>query len=58
VCLGVLKFHKPAPEQQVMSTQCGHIFCYSCIVATLKKSKECPMCCKKQTVKNIHRLYV
>jgi len=58
VCLEGLKFHNPAPEQQVMSTQCGHVFCYSCVVVTLNERKECPMCCKKQTIQNIHPLYV
>jgi RING-finger-containing E3 ubiquitin ligase len=58
VCLEGLKFHNPAPEEQVMSTQCGHMFCYSCIVATLNERKECPLCRKKQTVRNIHPLYV
>ena len=58
LCLEGLKFHNPAPEQQVMSTQCGHVFCYSCIAATLNERKECPMCCKKQAIENIHLLYV
>ena len=39
-----------------MSTQCGHVFCFSCIVATLNERKECPMCCKKQTIQNIRVL--
>ena len=56
VCLEGLKFHNPAPEQQVMSTQCEHVFCYSCIVATLNERKGCPTCFKKQTIQNIHPL--
>ena len=58
VCLEGLTFRNPAPEQQVMSTQCGHLFCYSCIVATLNERKECPMCCREQTIQNIHPVYV
>ena len=58
MCLKGLKFHNPAPEQQVMSTQCGHLFSYSCIVATLDEKKECPLCCKKQAIQNILPLYV
>ena len=53
-----LKFHNPAPEQQVMSIQCWQVFCYSCIAATLNERKACPMCCEKQTIQNIRVLYV
>jgi hypothetical protein len=58
VCLEGLKFRYPAPEQRVMSTVRGHAFFYSCIAATLNERKECPMCCKKQTIENFHSLFV
>jgi len=58
VCLDRLKFHNPSPEQQVMSTQCGHVFCSSCIAASLYERKKCPVCCKRQSIRNIHPLYL
>ncbi|KAH9911804.1 uncharacterized protein B0H18DRAFT_1058848 [Fomitopsis serialis] len=34
------------PCEDPTATQCGHIFCYKCIVKEIAKSMKCPVCNK------------
>jgi hypothetical protein len=45
-------------RQDLYSTVCGHVFCYSCITLAIENSKKCPLCRKKLTVQKIHPLYI
>ncbi|URE42903.1 zinc finger, C3HC4 type, domain containing protein [Musa troglodytarum] len=40
------------------STICGHIFCCSCIKASVKSQKKCPTCQRKLSMSNFHRVYL
>ncbi|XP_073013538.1 uncharacterized protein [Typha latifolia] len=40
------------------STICGHIFCQSCIKASIKAQKKCPTCRRKLNKNNFHRVYL
>ncbi|RZR75851.1 hypothetical protein BHM03_00000397 [Ensete ventricosum] len=40
------------------STICGHIFCSSCIKASVKSHKKCPTCQRKLSMSNFHRVYL
>nr|XP_018674747.1 PREDICTED: uncharacterized RING finger protein C548.05c [Musa acuminata subsp. malaccensis] len=40
------------------STICGHIFCCSCIKASVKSQKKCPTCQRKLSMINFHRVYL
>ncbi|KAG6497442.1 hypothetical protein ZIOFF_045342 [Zingiber officinale] len=43
---------------EASSTICGHIFCKSCIVASIKAQKKCPTCRRKLSMNNFHRVYL
>lgn len=40
------------------STICGHIFCRHCITDSIRKQKKCPICRKRLTLKNFHRVFL
>ncbi|XP_072972433.1 uncharacterized protein [Typha angustifolia] len=40
------------------STICGHIFCESCITASIKTQKKCPTCRRKLRKNSVHRVYL
>lgn len=42
---------------EASSTICGHMFCRSCIEASISKQKKCPICRRKLTKRNYHRVY-
>ncbi|KAG1330891.1 E3 ubiquitin-protein ligase RNF4 [Cocos nucifera] len=46
------------PLVEASSTICGHIFCDSCIKASIKAQKKCPTCRRKLTMNNFHRVYL
>ncbi|XP_008802237.1 E3 ubiquitin-protein ligase BRE1-like [Phoenix dactylifera] len=46
------------PLVEASSTICGHIFCDSCIKASIKTQKKCPTCRRKLTMNNFHRVYL
>ena len=50
VCMGQLA--------EEMSTKCGHIFCKSCIKASIAAQGKCPTCRRKITMKDTHRVYL
>ncbi|XP_042416867.1 E3 ubiquitin-protein ligase bre-1-like isoform X1 [Zingiber officinale] len=43
---------------EATSTICGHIFCKSCIVASIQAQKKCPTCRRKLNMNNFHRVYL
>lgn len=45
-------------DNQPTSTVCGHVFCFPCITMAVKQNKKCPMCNRKLTAKQMHKLYV
>jgi len=40
-------------EDNIGITQCGHIFCYSCLKMSIDSNFKCPLCKTKQTKKDI-----
>jgi len=45
-------------NRQLMSTNCGHVFCSTCLKAAVKTQKKCPTCRKTQTSKNLHPIFL
>ena len=43
---------------QVVSTNCGHIFCSACLRRTVTELHRCPTCRKRLTLKQYHTLYL
>ncbi|THU59686.1 hypothetical protein C4D60_Mb07t04670 [Musa balbisiana] len=43
---------------EASSTICGHIFCQSCIKASIQFQKKCPTCRRKLTMNNFHKVYL
>ncbi|XP_074115153.1 E3 ubiquitin-protein ligase TRAIP-like [Cotesia typhae] len=41
----------------IVSTNCGHVFHYPCLTQWLERSKSCPQCREKTSSSRIHRLY-
>jgi SNF2 family DNA or RNA helicase len=39
-------------------TQCGHVFCRTCLIRCLQKKYECPVCKKEVTPKNAHEIRI
>ncbi|XP_047096996.1 E3 ubiquitin-protein ligase AIRP1-like isoform X1 [Schistocerca piceifrons] len=58
ICLENLEFFSPSQGRQVMSTLCGHLFCQNCITSVLKSSKECPTCCRRLKLSDIHPIFI
>ncbi|RKP13758.1 hypothetical protein BJ684DRAFT_19783 [Piptocephalis cylindrospora] len=46
-----------SPPEHMTSTSCGHTFCYRCILRSIRYSPQCPTCRKRQTRKELLRLY-
>jgi len=51
ICLG--EFNEKDPDENIVLTQCGHIFCYDCInyITTNSNNKKCPQC--KTDLRNV-----
>lgn len=47
-----------APFVDSVTTKCGHIFCKTCIEASIKAKPSCPTCRRKLTMKNFFRVYL
>lgn len=45
-------------RRHVYSTVCGHVFCSQCLLTSLKYTKTCPVCLKKISNRQCHRIYV
>ena len=44
--------------QQPAATDCGHVFCYVCILHAVTITSKCPLCRCSLTVKKIRKLYI
>uniref|UniRef100_A0A674E599 E3 ubiquitin-protein ligase RNF4-like n=1 Tax=Salmo trutta TaxID=8032 RepID=A0A674E599_SALTR len=42
----------------LVSSQCGHLFCNTCIHDSLAKSQTCPTCRKKLNHQQYHQIYI
>lgn len=47
-----------AVGKRPVSTICGHIFCYDCLNQSMKIMKQCPVCKRKISQKNIHNIFL
>ncbi|GJQ76200.1 hypothetical protein Trydic_g1943 [Trypoxylus dichotomus] len=45
------------PTTETYSTNCGHLFHYTCLIQWIERSCTCPQCRCKVTEKTIHRVY-
>ncbi|KAK2147077.1 hypothetical protein LSH36_571g02035 [Paralvinella palmiformis] len=46
-------------SRMLMSTNCGHVFCSSCLKAVMQQQqRKCPSCRKTLTERKIHPLYI
>lgn len=57
VCLDKLKTIKRT-GRVMMSTVCGHIFCNTCLPASIKASSRCPTCRRGLTDKDFHKIFI
>ncbi|KAK9846285.1 hypothetical protein WJX81_000958 [Elliptochloris bilobata] len=46
------------PMSQMACGPCGHVFCDSCLRASVKVNKRCPTCRKGLQLRQIHRIYL
>ncbi|KAM9571356.1 uncharacterized protein ACWYII_047836 isoform 1-T3 [Salvelinus alpinus] len=44
--------------RMLVSSQCGHLFCNTCISDSLAKSQTCPTCRKKLNHQQYHQIYI
>lgn len=58
VCLESWAKIQADPTRTMCSTNCGHLFCSSCIAQVVRQKKQCPMCRKKLTKKQYHPIYI
>jgi len=45
-------------KDNLVVTNCGHIFCKPCLKESLKASKQCAKCRKKLTAKSYHSIFI
>lgn len=45
-------------RRRIYSTACGHIFCSRCLCTYLKYTKTCPVCLRKISQRQYHRIYI
>ncbi|KAL7005053.1 peroxisome biogenesis factor 10 [Cystobasidiomycetes sp. EMM_F5] len=46
-----------SPRRDPAATECGHVFCYQCIVGWAREKPECPLCRQKVILSKILPLY-
>ena len=44
--------------RKLVTTTCGHVFCDSCIRNAISSLHKCPVCSKKLSLKQYHRLFI
>ena len=44
--------------RELMTTVCGHVFCDKCIRNAISSFHKCPVCNKKLTLRQFHRLFI
>ncbi|CAO1429936.1 unnamed protein product [Diamesa hyperborea] len=52
ICLENVRNRSP------VSTNCGHIFCRSCLHQALQEVKKCPLCKKNTSMRQFHDIYI
>lgn len=45
-------------QREPVSTICGHVFCKECIQAAIRAYRKCPICKKRLTLRNFHRIFL
>lgn len=45
-------------NQEISSTQCGHLYCTKCIENSIAERQNCPLCNKKITLESLQRIYL
>ena len=45
-------------NRHLIATNCGHVFCNTCITDAIKTQKKCPTCRKKLGPKGFHKLFL
>lgn len=46
-----------SPRKDPACTECGHVFCFTCIVGWAREKAECPLCRQKVNLSRILPLY-
>ena len=46
------------PFFQPTTTRCGRVFCKNCINCAFRKNKQCPICCKRVTKRDLFSIYL
>ena len=44
--------------RNLVTTICGHVFCDSCIKNAISSLHKCPVCSRRLTIKQYHRLFI
>ncbi|KAI3438401.1 hypothetical protein D9Q98_000833 [Chlorella vulgaris] len=44
--------------RQMASGNCGHVYCYDCLVAAVRTQKKCPTCRKNMQQRQIHKVFL
>lgn len=52
ICLESIK------DQDLSSTECGHLFCTECIKGAIRSHKRCPSCNSSHNLKKLRRIYM
>ncbi|KAK1389800.1 hypothetical protein POM88_017978 [Heracleum sosnowskyi] len=47
-----------APFFQPTTTRCGHVFCKNCVTHAMVQKKQCPICRKRVTKRDLFRIYL
>lgn len=45
-------------ERPMASGNCGHVYCYDCLVEAVRAQKKCPTCRKNMQVRQIHKVFL
>jgi len=46
------------PFQEPTTTKCGHVYCHDCIQRQIQVNRQCAVCRRKLTAKQLTRLYI